>query len=330
MNGRRSKSSSLPNTAAEDEAHWTREFLYAILDNVPSMITVVNADDLTYAFVNRALEEQYGLSRNDMVGKTAHELFPKEMADGIAARDKQLIEANRELFFEVRTQMTAKGQRFMTSRRVPVRGENGELRYIVSVIEDVTERQRAQHDIAHMARHDPLTDLPNRAAFNEKLAAVFEHAETSGAAFAVLCVDLDRFKDVNDVFGHAVGDALLCEVAQRLRVAAGSAFLARLGGDEFIVIEPIGPQPSTSKATAERLLRSVTTDIEIRAQQLRIGLSVGGAIYPADGKDAATLLANADAALYRAKAEGRFRRRAQRIDSALPAAGACGRRDHRL
>ena len=225
MNSSRSKSLSLPNMVAEDEAHWTREFLYAILDNVPSMITVVNAHDLTYAFVNRALEEQYGLSRNDMVGKTAHELFPKEMADGITARDKKLIEENRELFFEVRAQMTAKGER--------------------------------------------------------------------------------RFKDVNDVFGHAVGDALLCEVAQRLRVAAGSAFLARLGGDEFTVIELIGPQPSTSKATAERMLRSVTTDIEIRAQQLRIGLSVGGAIYPADGKDAATLLANADAALYRAKAEGR-------------------------
>ena len=300
-----SKSLSLLSAPAKDEAHWTREFLYAILDNVPSMITVVNANDLTYAFVNRALEEQYGLSRNDMVGKTAHELFPKEMADGITARDKKLIEEDRELFFEVRAQITARGQRFMTSRRVPVRGERGELRYIVSVIEDVTERQRAQGHIAHMAPHDPLTDLPNRAAFNEKLTTVLEHAENSGTTFAVLCVDLDRFKDVNDVFGHAAGDALLCEVARRLHAAAGSAFLARLGGDEFIVIEEIGPQPSTSEATAQRLLQSVTTDIEIRAQLLRIGLSIGGAVYPNDGKDATTLLANADAALYRAKAEGR-------------------------
>jgi diguanylate cyclase (GGDEF)-like protein len=156
-----------------------------------------------------------------------------------------------------------------------------------------------------MAHHDALTDLPNRAAFVEHLAATLTQAETASNHFAVLCIDLDRFKEVNDVFGHSVGDALLEEVARGLKEAAGDAFLARLGGDEFTVVVAEGSQPSTAEALADRLLATVADNLEVRGQRLRVGLSIGVAIYPADGADAATLIANADAALYRAKSEGR-------------------------
>jgi diguanylate cyclase (GGDEF)-like protein len=156
-----------------------------------------------------------------------------------------------------------------------------------------------------MAHHDALTDLPNRAAFVEHLAATLTQAETAGNHFAVLCIDLDRFKEVNDVFGHSIGDALLEDVARRLKEAAGDAFLARLGGDEFTVVVAEGSQPSTAEALADRLLDTVADNLEICGQRLRVGLSIGVAIYPADGADAATILANADAALYRAKSEGR-------------------------
>jgi diguanylate cyclase (GGDEF)-like protein len=195
------------------------------------------------------------------------------------------------------------GTRMLTTKKLLLRGDDGAAQYLLSLSDDVTDRTRAEQQVKHMARHDTLTDLPNRAAFNEQLAAAFERA--AGGAFAVLCIDLDRFKEVNDVFGHSVGDALLCAVGRRMQEAVDGAFLARLGGDEFTVILTEGAQPTAAELTAERLLATVASEIAIGEQHLRIGMSIGVAVFPADGKDPMTLLANADAALYRAKAEGR-------------------------
>ena len=156
-----------------------------------------------------------------------------------------------------------------------------------------------------MAHHDPLTDLPNRAAFNECIDATIDLAAMSKESFAVLCIDLDRFKTVNDVFGPSIGDALLKEIAHRMAAACTGAFLARVGGDEFTVVSPTGPQPATAEALAEKLAAALDTDIDIEGHALRVGLTIGIAIYPNDGADAATLLANADAALYRAKSDAR-------------------------
>src|SRR5262249_41483938 len=122
-------------------------------------------------------------------------------------------------------------------------------------------------------------------------------------------IDVDRFKEVNDVFGHGAGDQLLCEIARRLREAAGDAsadaFLARLGGDEFALIVAEGAQPSTAEQVASRLMQALAADIAIGDQTLQVGLSIGVAVYPADGADTTILLANANAALYRAKTSGR-------------------------
>jgi diguanylate cyclase (GGDEF)-like protein len=137
------------------------------------------------------------------------------------------------------------------------------------------------------------------------LASTLEQATKSGDNFAVLCIDLDRFKEVNDIFGHARGDSLLREVSRRLQDAVGGAFLARLGGDEFIVVLADGTQPSSAEALGDRLLAAIADELEIDGQGIRIGLSVGVAIFPSDGDDALTLIGNADAALYRAKAQGR-------------------------
>jgi diguanylate cyclase (GGDEF)-like protein len=125
------------------------------------------------------------------------------------------------------------------------------------------------------------------------------------ATFAVLCLDLDRFKEINDVFGHAVGDALLMTIARRMQDAIGDTFLARLGGDEFAIVASAGGQPSKAAALAESLLAAVADEIVIDQHPLRVGLSVGVALFPDDGTNADALTANADAALYRAKAEGR-------------------------
>ena len=164
----------------------------------------------------------------------------------------------------------------------------------------------ARHEqIAHLAHHDTLTDLPNRTALGVRLAETFDHARANGKSFAVLTIDLDHFKEANDVFGHVVGDELLCAISRRLQAEARDAFTTRIGGDEFMLILATGEQPAAAEALADRLLKAFTQDFEIRGQKIPIGLSIGAATYPKDAGDIVTLQANADAALYRAKTQGR-------------------------
>ena len=169
----------------------------------------------------------------------------------------------------------------------------------------VSGRRRIEERIAHLAHHDAMTDLPHRAAFAERLAAEIAEASAAGTSFALMGLDLDRFKEVNDVFGHVVGDELLCEVARRLTQAVDGGFLARMGGDEFNLIVTGGPQPERAQAVAARLMASLDGAITLAGHELRIGLSIGVAVFPDDGDDAAALTRNADAALDRAKAAGR-------------------------
>jgi diguanylate cyclase (GGDEF)-like protein/PAS domain S-box-containing protein len=291
---------------AEKELEKTRNFLHTVIENVPVPIIVKNAGDRRYVLINRPVEEHFGLSREQMIGRTAHDVFSKADADIVDQHDNRLLATREQEFFDVHPIETpGNGTRLVTSTRLPIIGDDGTAQYLVNVLQDVTERKRAEARIAHMAHYDALTDLPNRAAFTECFATTLARAAKEKDAFALLSVDLDRFKEVNDVFGHTIGDKLLCAVSGRLGAAAEGAFLARLGGDEFALIISGGSHPASAHALAERLMASVAEDFELDGHRLRIGLSIGIAIYPADGTDASSLIGNADAALHRAKSGGR-------------------------
>jgi diguanylate cyclase (GGDEF)-like protein len=164
----------------------------------------------------------------------------------------------------------------------------------------------ARHEyIAHLAHHDPLTDLPNRTALSQRLSELTDQANATGKSFALLAIDLDNFKETNDLFGHVIGDELLSAISRRLESAVEGSFIARVGGDEFTVVSVAHAQPAAAQALADRLLMAVAKPFEVQGQEIPIGMSIGGAVYPKDAHDVAKLIANADAALYRAKADGR-------------------------
>ncbi|HXZ46438.1 MAG TPA: EAL domain-containing protein [Pseudolabrys sp.] len=289
-------------TRAERELERTRSFLDTIIENVPSPIIVKSIPDLRYLLINRAAEEYLGVKRDTMLGKTAADVMPPSSAKNIDAEDRKLIESGRTIYIGEHSIATpANGTRIVTATRLPVKAADGKPQYLISMINDLTERKHHEQRIEHMAHHDPLTDLPNRAAFNNCLVSTIGLAAVSGESFALICMDLDRFKAVNDVFGHGVGDALLREVARRLGSACQGTFFARLGGDEFAVITPTGTRPAAAETLAERLSAALDSDITINGNSLRVGLTIGVGMYPQDGSDAPTLLANTDAALFRAK-----------------------------
>jgi diguanylate cyclase (GGDEF)-like protein/PAS domain S-box-containing protein len=175
----------------------------------------------------------------------------------------------------------------------------------VVTYEDVTKRYQAEQNIARMARHDSLTDLPNRLLFREKMAEGLARVEADGEAMAVFCLDLDNFKTINDTLGHPIGDALLRAVAERLRAVVGKdETIARLGGDEFAILQA-GASPYAAEALAGRVVDVMASPIVVEGHEINTGLSVGIALAPNDGTAADHLMKCADLALYRAKAEGR-------------------------
>ncbi|HEV2157187.1 bifunctional diguanylate cyclase/phosphodiesterase [Bradyrhizobium sp.] len=175
----------------------------------------------------------------------------------------------------------------------------------VATFEDITEWLEAQAKISHMARHDALTGLPNRVLFHEQLEQGLRLAG-SNDQLAVLCLDLDHFKDINDSLGHPVGDALLKEVGRRLKATVGeNDTVARLGGDEFAVVQIGRSEETASRSLAGRLVEVISAPYEIDDHQIVIGVSIGISLSPQDGSNSDELLKNADLALYRAKADGR-------------------------
>ncbi len=179
---------------------------------------------------------------------------------------------------------------------------------LVRTYTDVTLRKHAERHLQHLARHDALTDLPNRVFFQERLEQALAYSERHGTAFAVLSLDLDRFKQINDVQGHGVGDVVLVELAQRLKAELRMEdTIARLGGDEFAIIHTGSNSADEPAALARRILRAVSKPFRIDGTDYELGISIGIASCPLNGRGADDLMKKADVALYQAKRSGRAR-----------------------
>src|SRR5882757_7878927 len=281
----------------------TKKFLELVVDNIPVSLIVERVSDGRYLLANRGAEAILNRRREDATGLTAADIFNPREAKLIIARDEAAIR-KRGLLTEEHPISTKDGLRLFLTRRMTVLDDSGEPQYLIKTHEDVTDRRQTESRMAHMAYHDGLTDLPNRAAFLQALAQMIEACEGTDEEFAVLCIDLDGLKEVNDVFGHAMGDKVLIEVAKRLQDCARGGVVARLSGDEFgLIID--GKQPVAAVLLAEQVAVALAREFLIDGKSVRTGCTTGISVFPHNGSDAAALLANAGAALFRAKAKSR-------------------------
>jgi diguanylate cyclase (GGDEF)-like protein/PAS domain S-box-containing protein len=290
----------------EQERDRNYAFLREIIDHIPTQITVKDAIDHRYVLVNSVAETQFGLSRDDIVGKSVSELFPEEHAKIITGEDDRALQSKEGLFIDEHLWQTKLfGPRFITSKRIAIRDSAGEPRYLINVVEDVTERRRADEKIAHLAHYDALTDLPNRVLFREQIERELRKAN-QGEQFALLYIDIDEFKGINDSLGHHVGDELLKKVATRIRgcIKPGD-LIARLGGDEFAVIQTAIGSTAEVENFVARVYEAIRQPCQCLGHQLSTDASIGIALAPRDGTELDQLIKHADLAMYAAKAGGR-------------------------
>jgi diguanylate cyclase (GGDEF)-like protein/PAS domain S-box-containing protein len=273
-----------------------------LFDNNPMPMWLFDEKSLEFLNINEAAIGHYGYSRERFLQMRLGDIWPHD------ERDIHL-EAIQELNDSYQSRRSWRHLRadggeievLTYGRKVKF----GDRQAVLVSILDVTERRKAEAQISYMAHHDALTDLPNRVTLQQRLQQTVEQCNRTDRKAAVLCIDLDMFKAVNDSFGHPIGDRLLQQVAIRLKSAlAGGDLAARLGGDEFaLILDPIS-EPADVSDRASRLIAALSAPYDIEGLQLTIGASVGIAIAPIDGETSEALLRNADMALYRAKADG--------------------------
>jgi diguanylate cyclase (GGDEF)-like protein/PAS domain S-box-containing protein len=284
----------------------TKRFLDTIIENVPVPIVVKDAETLKFTLVNQAYEAFIGLPRDNLIGKTVHDLFPSADAMVITKFDHEAVQFNKRLImgnFPAKT--PANGLRVVNTTRLVVGGERGRPEHLIVVIDDVTERRKSEEKIEFMAHHDPLTGLLNRARFNERLEEALARV-ARGGRIALMLLDLDRFKQVNDSRGHVVGDELLKAVAERLRGCVREIdWVGRLGGDEFAVIQTEIADPHDVSTLAARIGQVVAAPYELGEVYAEVGVSIGISLAPEDATSTVELVKQADLALYRAKSDGR-------------------------
>ncbi|BBF93971.1 bifunctional diguanylate cyclase/phosphodiesterase [Blastochloris tepida] len=273
----------------------------AALGNIVQGLCMIG-QDYRITVANDRFAELYGLTPDEVTAGTPL----KRLEDACAARGT-LVNAWSQHQLRLTAATVTGVHQLEDGRVISVRLQPMDGGGWMTTHEDITARHRSELQVAHMARHDLLTDLCNRATFAEKIEEAGARLRRWGTTFAVLLLDLDHFKQVNDTLGHPAGDALLCEVARRLNACLRETdALARLGGDEFaILLSDTSDQRGAAIGFSNRILEQLGAPCRIEGQELVISASIGIALAPEHGLDPNELIKNADLALDRAKADGR-------------------------
>ncbi|MDU0459918.1 MAG: GGDEF domain-containing protein [Geobacteraceae bacterium] len=262
--------------------------------------------DGRYRYVNKAFADGVGHDRTYIIGRTIWDIFSRDEADRRFAAVKWVFENGQTRIIEVRVPRSD-GDRYYVTTVKPIFDIDGAVDSVICISKDITDRKLIEEKLAHMAQYDSLTNLPNRALFSDRLQHAISEAVRNRTRLALLFIDLDNFKTVNDTCGHSVGDILLQEAAQRLQACVRkSDTVGRIGGDEFVILLPGIEDDAYALAVAEKIRQSLSQPFDPQECQYRmISASIGVAVYPDHGSSEIELIRNADDALYRAKESGR-------------------------
>jgi diguanylate cyclase (GGDEF)-like protein/PAS domain S-box-containing protein len=281
-------------------------FLDSVISNIPASVLAQDCAGKEILLANQQAQRLFGGGHADLTGRSVRDCLSPAVADYIE-RQVAGVGQDAEMLVNESAVDTPLGTRTLRSRSVRGTRPEGEGDYILTITEDVTEELAAYAQIHHMAQHDGLTNLPNRAFFNDRLDTAIEDDAANRSITAILCLDLDNFKNINDALGHAYGDKLLLALAQRLRKQLREQdTLARLGGDEFAVVLPGLKRLDEAKQAAQRLIDVTGQPFLLDEHSFSVGLSIGIASTNA-GSSAEELLRFGDMALYEAKRNGRNR-----------------------
>ena len=281
------------------------ELFAAIFENTAEGIMLTDADKRIVQ-VNDAFRQITGFSQEDAVGKT-----PALLSSG-----RHTISFYKEMWKTIKESGRWSGEIWNRKKSGAVfpelltinslQNEQGEVTHYVGIFSDISKLKTSQEKLKHLTHYDPLTDLPNRALLVERVEQALRHANRTNNRVALVMLDLDRFKHINESYGHTVGDKLIADVANNLRqVVRDDDTLARIGGDEFVLLFEDVEDISKLGFVTERIQRALALPIELPDQIVNMTASMGVCVYPEDGANASELIRNADAAMFHAKAQGR-------------------------
>jgi diguanylate cyclase (GGDEF)-like protein/PAS domain S-box-containing protein len=282
-------------------------YMHAVLDNVNEGIIVISDDGLIISF-NTSAENIFGYSDQEMINQNFNLLISAENLSQSGQYHKYDEEHENQPFFGITREVVGLRKDFSA---FPLELKTSQLRIqnrllFITTARDISDRKDAEQRIRYMASHDALTGLPNRTLLQDRIEQTLVHNKRRNLQSAVLFIDLDKFKIINDTLGHDVGDSLLKEAAARLIAEVRSEdTVARQGGDEFIILLSTISQPHDAELISQKLLDSLTQPFIIKGRELHISASIGIAIYPDDGTEMEVLLKNSDIAMYHAKESGR-------------------------
>jgi diguanylate cyclase (GGDEF)-like protein/PAS domain S-box-containing protein len=290
----------------QKEVQRLNTLLATAIEHAGDAIEITDAES-RFEYVNSAFERISGYSREDALGRTPFSLLVSDPDDEPHYRAVQNAIASGQVWHGTLTGRRKDGTPYEQEATIsPVRNAEGEITHYVAVKRDITERLQSQARIWHLAHHDALTDLPNRVLFQDRLQQAVAQARRSGLLLAILFIDLDNFKDVNDALGHEFGDLLLKAVTVRLRGCTRETdTVARLGGDEFALIHTGLERSEWAAKLADKVLQRLSEPFSLEGQEVHISASIGVTICPFDHDDPHQIIRNADMAMYRAKNTGR-------------------------
>jgi len=297
---------ALGRSRADQALKESEKLLSDILENVTAYIYMKDTQG-RYLFANRLLRERFAAPIEEIVGYDDNKFFDADTAAEMRKDDLRVLQHGETLQAEetIPNMLTGVTQVFMTVK-IPLMHEDGSIHALCGISTDISERKDIEEHMQHMAQYDALTHLPNRALFNDRLQQAIAAAQRNKAHLALMFIDLDKFKPVNDTYGHGVGDLLLKDVALRIQdCLRESDTAARIGGDEFVILLPAIETQQDAGKVGEKILHALNQPFALAGHTLQISASIGVAVYPEHGKDEKLLVKSADIAMYHAKKNGR-------------------------